>query len=166
MIITIVHGGQTGVDRGGHVAARTMGWQVAGYMPTNRKDELGDIPRDVACWLTECPKPGYAARTKENLAKSSALLAFVQDAKVPEKTPGTKLTLEWAHKWGVRLLICDPTYSADRAATWLRDGLAQRRDAGKTGFRLMVAGPRESKWAGAQAETVRFLRHLHAELGV
>ena len=48
-MITITHGGQTGVDRGAHEAAIDNGWRVAGYMPRDQRDEtFGDRWRCLA----------------------------------------------------------------------------------------------------------------------
>ncbi|HSX21410.1 MAG TPA: putative molybdenum carrier protein, partial [Gaiellaceae bacterium] len=69
-MITIVHGGQTGVDRGAHEAAIDNGWRVAGYMPRDGRDELGPIPPDVARFLVAHEKAGYGARTEANVRAS------------------------------------------------------------------------------------------------
>lgn len=38
-LITIIHGGQSGADRGAHEAAISNGWNVTGYMPRDCRDE-------------------------------------------------------------------------------------------------------------------------------
>lgn len=180
-MITIVHGGQTGVDRGAHVAAIDNGWLVAGFMPRGARDEFGKIPADVARSLREHESQNYAARTEANVADAHALLVIVPDAEDPRCTPGTKKTLEIAAARRLPRLIVDPRSNA--AATdvvrWIRmlsRGGAQltldrRGEFGirelpsvDENLRLLVAGPRESKWSGARVETAGLLRRVGLDL--
>lgn len=174
-MITIVHGGQTGVDRGAHEAAIDCGWGVAGYMPRDGRDERGPIPPEVARFLMPYPKTGYAARTEGNVRTSDALLVVVRDVADPRTTPGTARTIELAEDRRLRRMIVDPIYSSRKIAEWIwRDLLAYRTLPLPIGseaeieplpVRLMVAGPRESKWDGGRAETAGLLRRVAQELG-
>lgn len=176
-MLTLIHGGQTGVDRGAHDAAIDNGWAVAGYMPRDGRDERGPIPPDVAQSLWTCEKPGFAARTEANVRTSDALLVVVQNAADPQVTPGTAKTLNLATGRNLRRQIVDSRSSSLMIAEWIwRDLLAHHMQMpmlfemfetstpDPIPVRLMVAGPRESKWPGAQAETAGFLRRVGHEL--
>lgn len=169
--VMVIQGGQTGVDRGGHDAAIDNGWRIGGFMPRDARDEQGSIPPDVARFLRTCEKPGYAARTEANVRDCDALLVIVQDAKAPHATPGTAKTISLAAERRLRRMIVDPGWSATLIARWIwHDLLAFRtlplpievRELDPV--RLMIAGPRESKWPGARTETAELLRRVGGEL--
>jgi hypothetical protein len=167
-MITIVHGGQTGVDRGAHEAAIASGWLVAGYMPRDGRDELGPIPPDVARFLIPHASRDYAARTEANVQSASAVLIVVRDAREARSTPGTAKTIDLAERRKLRPVIVDPSQDIAPIARWIcgliipptlmlpLDGVQIQPDP----IRLMIAGPRESKWSGAQAAAADLLRRL------
>ena len=165
MTITIVHGGQTGTDRGAHEAAIDNGWRLAGYMPRDGRDELGPIPPDVAKFLVSHAKRSYAFRTEANVRACNAVLIVVRDANSPRETPGTTKTIDLAAKRKLHLMIVDPTTNAVQIARWICSDLlviSTPRLPFDAEFepipsRLLVAGPRESKWHGARVETAALL---------
>ena len=176
-MITLVHGGQTGVDRGAHDGAIANGWRVAGYMPSAARDELGPIPQDVAKFLVPHDKASYAARTEANVASAGAALIVVRDAADPRVTPGTAMTIDLAAQRRLLCKIVDPTTDAALIARWIWSDLLVPRPLmlpldGLTldpaPMRLLVAGPRESKWRGARVETATLLGRIAraiAEIG-
>lgn len=169
-MITIVHGGQTGVDRGGHDAALDNAWGLAGYMPRDGRDELGKVPEAVARFLAPHDKPGLAARTEANVRTVAAVLLVVRDAADPRATPGTAKTLDLAEARRLPRMIADPTTDPTHLARWIWRELL----TGNPLFlplvmppmpnpctpKLLVAGPRESKWQGARTETASLLRRV------
>lgn len=168
-MITIVHGGQTGVDRGAHEAAIDNGWRVAGYMPSDKRDELGPIPENVARFLVPHDKTSYAARTEANVQSASAALIVVRDAGDPRATPGTAKTIDLAARRNLLRTIVDPTTDATQIARWIWSDLLMLRTLllplpglklDPAPMRLLVAGPRESKWSGAQVEATALLRRV------
>jgi hypothetical protein len=168
-VITIVHGGQTGVDRGGHEGAIANGWRIAGYMPSDARDERGAIPEAVARFLVPHDKARYSARTEANVASVNASLIVVSDMNEPRKTPGTAMTINMAAQRLLPCRIVDPTTDATQLALWILNDLLRPRalmlplDEFKPDpvtTRLLVAGPRESKWRGAQAETTTLLYRI------
>ncbi len=171
-MITLVHGGQTGVDRGAHYAAIDNGWRVTGYMPRGCRDEYGPIPPDVAQHLIEHDKSAYAARTAANVRSSDALLVVVRDRDDPRATPGTALTLDLAAELPKRQMVVDPTDDAGKIARWIWQLSCVLRELSlplegvpdPVPVRLMVAGPRESKWPEARVETAGLLRRVGLEL--
>ena len=175
-MITLLHGGQTGADRGAHEAAIENGWRVSGYMPSDQRDELGPIPEAVARFLVPHDKASYAARTEANVASASAALIVVRDAADPRATPGTAMTIDLAAQRHLLCKIVDPTTDAALIARWIWSALLVPRplmlpldglmlDPAPT---LLVAGPRESKWRGARVETAALLGRIAraiAEIG-
>jgi len=169
--LTIVHGGQTGVDRGAHEAAIANGWRVTGFMPSDRRDERGPIPDDVAKFLAPHDKKGYAARTEANVRTSTAALIIVSDVNDAVATPGTAKTIELADQYRIRRRIVDPRGDAARIVRWLLDdlhkpetqlsfGIGERPVPEARETRLLVAGPRESKWPEARAEAKALLARV------
>ena len=144
--LVIVHGGQTGVDRGAHFGAIDARHRIAGYMPRDRSDEQGLIPDDVAKYLKPALHPGYGTRTLINIDICHAVLVIVADPTLPYATPGTTLTLKRARQEGKRALVVGPGEVA-RATDWLFCRF-DNRPAGP--FYLMVAGPRASRWADGE----------------
>jgi hypothetical protein len=168
-MITIVHGGQTGVDRGGHEGAIENGWRVSGYMPIDKRDELGSIPEDVAKFLVPHDRPGYGARTEANVLSVNAVLIVARDTNSARKTPGTAKTIDLAARRNLPCKIVDPTTDAAVIALWIWSDLLTRQtlmlplDGLKlvpAPMRLLVAGPRESKWRCARIETAALLRRI------
>lgn len=173
-MITIVHGGQTGTDRGAHEAAIDNGWRVTGYMPRDQRDELGRIPPDVAKFLVPHDKASYAFRTVANVHASTAVLIVVQNVADPRATPGTAKTIDLAADRHLPLLIVDPRTDVHMIASWIWSGLLivsgtlslplEAHAIGPITTKLLVAGPRESKWRGARVETAGLLRQVASSL--
>jgi Circularly permutated YpsA SLOG family len=176
-MICVIHGGQTGVDRGAHEAARENDWLLAGYMPQRRCDERGPIPADVASHLIAHAEGGYVERTEANVRSSDALLVVVPSTQHPGQTPGTAMTLDLARERQMRRKIVDPNSSPVEISDWIASverelaasAQGQRTLFGPRDFepiflRLMIAGPRESRWPGAREATALLLRHVGLQL--
>lgn len=175
-MITVIHGGQTGVDRGAHDGAIANGWEIAGYMPRNCCDELGPIPDAVARHLRESAG-GYAERTEANVRVSDALLVVVPDARVPMSTPGTAWTITYARDRRLPVKVVDPHGAIAEVAAWISAAwrvvatsraqvtLFASEASRSSGLRLMIAGPRARRWSSGRGETSRLLRDLAVSLG-
>lgn len=172
-MIIVVHGGQTGVDRGAHEGAIANGWLLSGYMPRDRRDELGLIPADVAQFLVPHASSNYAARTEANVQMATAALIVVRDARDPRSTPGTAKTIALADRRRLLCTIADPSTDAAQIARWIWSDLltigVPLLPLDGLGFepaplRLVVAGPRESKWPGARTATAALLRQVGDQL--
>lgn len=172
-MITVVHGGQTGVDRGAHEAAIDNGWSLAGYMPRDQRDECGKIPEGVARFLVAHEKTSYAARTEANVRTATAALFIVRDADDPRETPGTAKTIELAMERRLRRRIVDPSGDPAAIARWIWSDLLMMQTLSlpllgeplkPVPTRLLVAGPRESKWAGARVQSAALLRRVAVAL--
>lgn len=162
----IVHGGQSGVDRGAHHGARAARITVFGYMPQNCEDELGMIPEEVRGYLVRCKHKGYAARTAANLDFADALLVIVPDRHYPRRSPGTARTIDGAKDRSLPYLVVDSKIDFSTVRQWVSSAcvMSSRQRLQlmpeTNGTRLMVAGPRASKWPDGEAVAKRFVAAL------
>jgi hypothetical protein len=155
--LTIVSGGQTGVDRAALDVAMELGLSCGGYCPRGRRAEDGAIPDRYP--LTELPSPEYADRTRKNVEVASATLVL----HAGEVTGGTRLTLEVCEELGKPIRTIDVTTAgqgtADEVAEWIAREVLPR------GGVLNVAGPRESESPRIGARAAAFLRLVLARAG-
>lgn len=163
MTLTVITGGQSGVDEGAAAA-------VDAYLNLARPVGHPKTMVDWYCWLPkgfrrESPMPSfmrkeknkrvgelllskeYDERTNHNIVLSSAVLLIEQPGK---RTPGTKLTLGLAKRnhrqlWRFQNADNKAVHKAESHAIayWLRQLTTWQEGGDVT---LMVAGPRESKW--------------------
>jgi len=163
------------VDRGAHDAALDNAWRVTGYMPRDGRDELGQIPQTVACFLLPHDKPGLGARTEANVRMAAAALIIVRKDDDPRVTPGTAQTVDLVTLRHLPQMIVDPATNPTKIARWIWSSLLAHRtlmlpfgtlsrEPQQEPPRLLVAGPRESKWPGARAVTATLLRHTARSL--
>ena len=151
MPLTIVSGGQTGVDRAALDAALAHGLAVRGWCPKARWAEDGPIPDRYP--FRETPSADPAQRTRWNVRDSDATLIL---SPVP-LTGGTALTVDVARALGRPHRVADPsTDPVGPVAEWVR------RQA--EGGRLNVAGPRESEAPGVYAASRAWLAALFSAL--
>ena len=147
-MITVVSGGQTGVDRAALDAAMELGLPVGGWCPAGRAAEDGTI--DLRYPLVETPSADPAQRTEWNVRDSDATLILDTTA----RSGGTALTRQWAERLGKPLLACGLDAAGLAAArSWL--AVTEPR-------RLNVAGPRASEAAEIYGVAREFLLRLLA----
>lgn len=141
----IIQGGQTGVDRGAADAAAALGLMYGGAAPKGFKAEDGTIPEPYAEHMVETSF-GYKERTRANVAEAEAVL-IVYHRKLGG---GSLLTYEFARSMKRPVLAVDPGPLGFEMGAGLVKGwwLALTTQLGLE--RLMVAGPRASKWPDGQ----------------
>ncbi len=160
--VTIISGGQSGVDRAALDAAIGCGISYGGWCPRGGwAEDYPDPPGVRARYpvLQETPGADPAQRTEWNVRDSDACLILV-DAGDAAVSPGTVLTEELAVRYAKPLLVADVS-AADAVATisgWLAGLLAA--DASGTLFRLMVGGPRESEAPGIYGRAKEILNRV------
>lgn len=135
MILKIVSGGQTGVDRAALDAAIKLGIPHGGWVPRGRLAEDGPLPEIYA--VRETASAVHAERTEKNVIDSDGTL-IISRGRI---SGGTRFTRETAAKHGRPWLHIDlDRTAAFRAAIMIMEWLAHHRIQV-----LNVAGPRASK---------------------
>jgi hypothetical protein len=140
-MLVVVHSGQTGVERGAHKAAVTAGLAVAGFMPLDRRDEMGLIPDDVAIWLTPCFERGPRPAVRANVAIASGIVLVVPDAGDPSKFTAMASVLTAARTARIPYLVVDPLSNVETVSRWV-----QEIPSSSGSRRVLVTGPRGTRW--------------------
>jgi len=136
MSITIISGGQTGVDRGALDAALSLGTPCGVWCPEGRLAEDGVIPDIYPLQVLE--GSGYRKRTKKNVMDSDATVIIYFEYIYPKD--GTELTLLECAKVNKPYLLIDASeLSIERAAQRVLL-FAQKHQV----TRLNIAGPKGS----------------------
>ena len=151
-ITKIVSGAQPGADRGGLDAAIALGIPYGGYVPKGRKAEDGMVP-DLYANMVEMTSGSYKKRTKKNVEASTATVIFSYGP----LSGGSLLTKKFCdelHRPCLHVDLKASESSPDRLATWL---VFLGEFSNGADVTLNVAGQRESKAPGLQAEVKAFL---------
>lgn len=154
-MFVIVHSGQTGVERGACIAARSLGIPVTGFMPANGRDELGVIPADIAQHLTACPERGPRMAVRANLMIASAVLVVVPEVEHAHQVPAIPWVLAMTKRYHVPCMVCDDSRHIAGVTTW---ALEQRATDGTR--RIMVTGPRATRWVTGETVGRRLITGL------
>lgn len=136
--LTILSGGQAGVDRGALDAALELGNPCHGWCPRGRLAEDGPIPPRYPLSETE---GGYPGRTRRNIEESDGTLILHRGV----LREGTLLTLETCRELGRPVCLVDATTSSPAQAAELARAFVESHGI----ERLNVAGPRRSHWTHA-----------------
>ena len=145
--ITIISGGQTGVDRAALDVALELGISCGGWCPEGRLAEDGAIAQHYP--VKELAGGDYVQRTLRNILDSDATAVIYFD----QLEGGTELTVEFCNQETKPVLVIDA--NAVRFSSAVDEMLNfTRRNRLKT---LNIAGPRASKQPAAYAYTKALL---------
>jgi len=151
--ITIISGGQTGVDRAALDAAVEKGLGYRGWCPRGGSAE--DLPGLLARYphLRETPEADPALRTRRNVRDSDRLLVLTGISGITV-SKGTELARDVALTLGKPCLVLElgAGDALEQARTFL--------DVGEGDIAVCIAGPRESEAPGIYAKARAFLRQL------
>src|SRR5262245_14135746 len=154
--ITILSGGQTGVDRAALDAAIEKGVAYGGWCPKGGSAEDLDEPPGLLTrypHLRETPNADPVERTRWNVRDCDRLLVLTDGSGVTV-SKGTELARDVASKRERPCLVLDLDAG---------DALAEARaflDEGEEGMAVCIAGPRESEAPGIYAKARAFLRQI------
>jgi hypothetical protein len=140
-MLVLLNSGQTGVERGAHGAAVSAGLTVAGFMPRDGRDELGQVPHAVASSLTPFFERGPRPALKANIALASAVLIVVPEVRRADKFTAIGVIMQWVRSVRVPLLTCDPSTNLDDIV-----GFTTQIPETSGSMRLAVTGPRGTRW--------------------
>jgi hypothetical protein len=154
--ITILSGGQSGVDRAALDAAIEKALGYRGWCPKGGwAEDLPEPPGLLARYkhLRETPEADPAERTRWNVRDSDRFLVLTDSSGITV-SKGTELARDVALTLGKPCLVLD---------LGAGDALEQARvflDVGEGAIAVCIAGPRESEAPGIYAKTRAFLRRL------
>lgn len=151
MVLKIVSGCQTGVDRAAADYAIEKGIPQGGFCPRGRRSESGRISDKYN--LTETSSSNYPQRTRMNVLHSDGTLIITQG--VP--SGGTKLTINFCRELRKPFLVVNLQYklNVQEFSDWVRNNNVRT---------LNVAGPRESSYSGIGKRAKQALEELFAGL--
>ncbi|MFH1981990.1 MAG: putative molybdenum carrier protein [Pseudomonadota bacterium] len=150
MILKIISGGQTGVDRGALDTAIKLGVPHGGWLPRGRKTEDGRLPDHYD--LQELASTDYRERTECNVRDADGTLIISPDP----LSGGSAYTRQMAEQYAKPWLHINPAAAGEfAAARTAYDWIAEK------GIEVLnVAGPRSSKEPGIYATTCRLLESV------
>jgi putative molybdenum carrier protein len=148
--LTVVSGGQTGVDRAALDAALSLGIPCGGWCPEGRLAEDGPIPARYP--LRELSGADYFRRTRQNVIDSDGTLIVT----IGPPSGGTARTIEFCKDFGKPLLEVDAAQvNLEQAAHDVRAFVIEHNIR-----RLNVAGPRASAAPAAYDLAFALLRKM------
>jgi len=168
--VSVISGGQTGVDLAGLRAAQCLGFKTGGFAPAGFRTTIGARPQLEKVFKLKEYHGGYASRTRKNVDASSVTLVVAANL----DSPGTKMTIEAAQEYGVpyKTVKLEPNVGPSQLRYKVPDASVQREivdwllEEGKNGlseyglFAINVAGNSSSTAPGIFAPAFLFLTAL------
>lgn len=160
MLLKILSGGQTGVDRAALDAAIEEGIAYGGWCPKDGwAEDMAKAPGLRARYphLQETPRADPRERTEWNVRDADRLLLLVDKAGLAV-SQGSQAARDFAVKLGKphAAIDLDAADAPEQARAFL--------DAAAPAAKLCIAGPRESEAPGIYAKARAFLRMAFAQM--
>lgn len=144
------------MERGAARAATQLGKPVEGICQPTQRDEWGPLPDDIARTLTPCATAGQRVALDATMAMSSALLVIVRDRRAIGDETGIAALLRKARARALPCEVADPTTRPEQLAAWARTLPEPAR--------LLVTGPRGTRWSEGESVALRLVTRFLSEL--
>jgi hypothetical protein len=157
-VLTIISGGQTGVDRAALDVAIELGIPYRGWCPKGGwAEDMLKPPGVLTLYpeLRETPEADPCQRTEWNVRDCDRLMVLVDRAGLPV-SKGTAFALDCAKALAKPHIVID--IGAESAEGLAAGFLSQ----GQRALTVCIAGPRESEAPGIYGMAKSFLTHLMA----
>ncbi|MFT3693793.1 MAG: putative molybdenum carrier protein [Kofleriaceae bacterium] len=154
-MITILHTGQTGVERGADRAARASALAIAGYSQFEQRDELGVLPLAIAADLVKSDRRGARSTWEPTLALADALILLVPDATRSSVETGMAALRRLAVERGIPAFVVDPARDFGALASEIR-----ALELVKGSAAIMVSGPRATRWVDGEKYGFRLVAQI------
>lgn len=156
MKLTVISGGQTGVDLAALKAAKNLSIPTSGWLPKGWLTEDGPRPEYAGTFMMkEHASPAYPPRTHQNAADADMTIWFGRTG-----SPGYWCTLNGCKKADKPFREYKEPFPVNMA--WHIASLIKERYP--NGVCLNCAGPRESTQPGIGERAEKFMRVLFEEL--
>jgi hypothetical protein len=153
--ITLISGGQTGIDRAMLDFCLDHGMRCGGWCPEGRKAEDGTI--DLKYPVKELPRSSWNERTAANVRASDATVILYEN----EMMGGTLKSFEFARKEEKPILLLDMSVMDALLAA---GRLVKFLDRYRPGI-LNFSGPRHSDWPGGYGYCYAILQEAFGQSG-
>lgn len=157
MPFALLHTGQTGVERGAYRAARAARLRITGTCSHECRDEFESLAREVVADLTPCTQRGTRSALRATLESANALVIGVPQMERASWITGVNALRRHARALGVPSWVVDGASDATALALALREA----RDGGGD-LRVLVTGPRQTRWPGGESFGFRLVSELVA----
>jgi hypothetical protein len=159
-VLTIISGGQSGVDRAALDVAIELGIPYAGWCPLGGwAEDMAQPPGLLARYprLSETPLADPAQRTEWNVRDADVVMLLL-DSSGLSASRGTAFAEQAARRFGKPGVVVqlNDAPALDRTVAWLAELLAGRTAP----LMLGIGGPRESEAPGIYERSAAFLRSL------
>jgi len=156
VLVKIISGGQTGVDRGALDAALDKRFPCGGWCPPGRMAADGPIPHTYP--MSEMDHGGYGERTRQNVIDSDGTLIIYYG----QLEGGTKTTLQNCIQLHKPYKLINAQEISETGAA----GLIMRFVESFSINTLNVAGPRQSKVPQAHVYAYKVIRLVLESTGI
>jgi hypothetical protein len=151
--LTIISGGQSGVDTAAIKAAIALHMPYRGWVPRGFTNEAGMIAEEYRVNLRETPSSENAQRTEWNLRDADMILTILRGSQ-DKAVGGTRSGLEVAAEALKPMCVVDLTNDWKEEIAKVRSWVEA---VGDRDCSIAVGGPRESEEPGIQEEAIMFL---------